>query len=256
MTTGFHFRNVSRTYPTGTVALQDFTLSVESGERVSLIGPSGCGKSTALRLLAGLDAPDSGVIEKQTDATLGYVFQDPVLLPWATVFDNIYMPLRLLGQSREHAAHAINALIEIVGLSEFAQAYPRELSGGMKMRVSIARALIKQPSLLLLDEPFAALDEITRFKLNDLLLELQKRDGFTLLFVTHSMFESVYLTDRIAVMSHRPGRVFAEIATPGGDLMGAAYRASKTYLASCTAVSNALASAMNEPDYSGNGTAA
>ncbi len=249
MTSAFSFSNVARIYPNGVKALENFSLNVSQGERVSLIGPSGCGKSTVLRLLAQLDETPAGTIDRKGIETCGYVFQDATLMPWATVFDNVYLPLKLNGVSRENARQRVDALLASMGLSEFGSAWPRELSGGMKMRVSIARALIGKPDLLLLDEPFAALDEITRFRLNDLMLKLQELDGFTLLFVTHSVFESVYLSDRIAVMTNRPGKVFQEIETPNESLSGDAYRASEQYSKSCAAVSAALRDAMkhNQP---------
>ena len=208
--------NVGKTFANGVVALDRLSLDVWPGEFVSLLGPSGCGKSTALRIIAGLSEPSSGTVDwLQPEAAgprrLGFVFQEPTLMPWATVAANVGLPLKLKGE-RETAAARVAAALARVGLEAFADSYPRELSGGMKMRVSIARALVTEPRLLLMDEPFAALDEITRFRLNDDLLVLWRALGKTVVFVTHSVFESVYLSQRIVVMTPRPGRVFTELA--------------------------------------------
>jgi NitT/TauT family transport system ATP-binding protein len=210
---------VGKTFPNGTTALAGLDLDVRQGEFVSLLGPSGCGKSTALRIIAGLSEPSSGTVEwRQQDAhpgsesRIGFVFQEPTLMPWATVADNVYLPLKLAGIGRRAAAPRVEEALAMVKLGPFARAYPRELSGGMKMRVSIARALVVKPQLLLMDEPFAALDEITRFRLNNDLLRLWQAQRWTVIFVTHSVFESVYLSNRIVVMSTRPGRIIGEIA--------------------------------------------
>src|SRR5271170_7866851 len=205
---------VNKTYQNGTVALDDVNLNVRSGEFVSLLGPSGCGKSTLLRMIAGLGAPSSGTIDwpqarydvsGEPERSLGFVFQEPTLMPWATVFENVYLPLKLAGINRRDAEPRIAEVISMVGLQKFAKHYPRELSGGMKMRVSIARAIAVKPRVLLMDEPFAALDEITRFRLNNDLLRLWQDQRWTVIFVTHSVFESVYLSNRIVVLSARPG---------------------------------------------------
>ncbi len=209
---------VGMTFETGVTALAGLDLTVKEGEFLSLLGPSGCGKSTALRLIAGLAQPTAGAVRWRDGKRpeTGFVFQEPTLMPWASVEDNVWLPLRLRGVSRRDAAGEIAASLELVGLTRFAHAYPRELSGGMKMRVSIARALATRPSLLLLDEPFAALDEITRFRLNDDLLRLQGELKATVIFVTHSVFESAYLSARIAVFGGHPGRVteVLEVAQP------------------------------------------
>ena len=207
---------VRKQFGAGTVAVSDMTVTIDEGDFVSLLGPSGCGKSTALRMIAGLLPVTAGTITiepggAQAEHDLGFVFQEPTLMPWATAADNVWLPLRLRGISRRAAAPRIEEGLAQVGLSGFGAAYPRELSGGMKMRVSIARALSLRPRLLLMDEPFAALDEITRFKLNDDLLRLQREFGCTVVFVTHSVYESVYLSSRILVMAARPGRIVAEI---------------------------------------------
>ena len=239
----FSFGNVSKTYGNGTKALDQFSFEASKGERVSLLGPSGCGKSTVLRLLAGLDQADNPnrVSVSQLDAaTIGYVFQDATLLPWKNVWDNVYLPLRLARISRTEAKTEIDKLIERVGLSEFAHAKPAELSGGMKMRVSIARALITKPDLLLLDEPFAALDEMTRFDLNDLILDLHANNDFTLVLVTHSVFEAVYLSERVAIMSNRPGRILHEEKLTRTNKAAGDYRISKQYQTACARVSSLL----------------
>src|SRR5215211_6109650 len=203
-------RGVGKTFANGTTALAGLDLDIRPGEFVSLLGPSGCGKSTALRILAGLADPSAGRVEWPGSSgvdhrgEIGFVFQEPTLMPWANAGDNVWLPLRLRGVSRREAAPRIDEALALVGLSAFRAAYPRELSGGMKMRVSIARALSLKPKLLLMDEPFAALDEITRFKLNDDLLALQNDLRCTIVFVTHSVYESAYLSSRIAIMSPRP----------------------------------------------------
>jgi NitT/TauT family transport system ATP-binding protein len=211
---------VSKRFANGTLALQDMSLAIGAHDFVSFLGPSGCGKSTALRLIAGLSSPTAGALTwhqqrsaqaPKTDRDLGFVFQEPTLMPWSTVFDNVWLPLRLAGISRDAADATVREALAMVGLSKFATVYPRELSGGMKMRVSIARALVTHPRLLLMDEPFAALDEMTRSKLNNDLLAIWREHRFTVVFVTHSVYESVYLSDRIVVMAPRPGRVIAEL---------------------------------------------
>jgi NitT/TauT family transport system ATP-binding protein len=207
------FRDVAKRFGNGVEALRDVSFSVAAGEFVSLLGPSGCGKSTALRIAAGLLAPDAGTVTQQTP-DIGFVFQEPTLMPWADALANARLPLDLKG-ARDADAKARKAL-ERVGLKGFEKAYPRELSGGMKMRVSLARALAAQPKLLLLDEPFAALDEITRNQLGDDLLRLWREDGLTVLFVTHSVSESAFLSQRVLVMTPRPGTITADIALPGG----------------------------------------
>jgi NitT/TauT family transport system ATP-binding protein len=242
--------HVDKIFANGTRALQAVDLSIAAGEFVSLLGPSGCGKSTALRLIAGLTEPSRGTIAwqdaKAKQGGIGFVFQEPTLLPWATVFDNIHLPLRLAGESKGAAKPRIEEAIELVGLGGFAAAYPRELSGGMRMRVSIARALVTRPRLLLLDEPFAALDEITRFKLNDDLLALHARQGWTVVFVTHSTFESVFLSSRVVVMTPRPGRIAAELPIDLPYPRRAALRTELAYVEQCRLLSDLLARAMAE----------
>lgn len=248
-------RAINKVFSNGTVALKDMSLDVRPGEFISLLGPSGCGKSTVLRLIAGLGEATSGAIDWPSDRQdrqgsadheIGFVFQEPTLMPWASVFNNVWLPLRLKGRSRATSREDVMNALEMVGLENFANAYPRELSGGMKMRVSIARALVTRPKLLLMDEPFAALDEITRFKLNNDLLHLWESFGWTVIFVTHSVFESVYLSDRIVVMAARPGRVVADMAIDAPYPREDDFRTSTVYNDYCRDVSNALHAAMDE----------
>lgn len=208
---------VAKRFNNGTEALKDLSFTVGQGEFVSLLGPSGCGKSTALRLIAGLASPDDGSLQwKDARPDLGFVFQEPTLMPWADALTNVRLPLDLQKIARGEAeARAADALARM-GLAGFARALPRELSGGMRMRVSIARALAARPRLLLMDEPFAALDEPSRQSLNDDLKRLAREDAITVIFVTHSVTEASYLSDRVLVMTPRPGRIKAAIALPPG----------------------------------------
>jgi len=243
-------RGVGKTFPNGTDALAGLDLDVRQGEFVSLLGPSGCGKSTALRIIAGLSEPTAGRVEwpampaTQSDSPIGFVFQEPTLMPWATVLNNVRLPLKLKCAPAANAAERAMAALDRVGLRSFGDAYPRELSGGMRMRVSIARALVTEPQLLLMDEPFAALDEITRFKLNNDLLQLWQALRTTVVFVTHSVFESVYLSNRVVVMAARPGRVFAELAIDAPYPRDQNFRTSTEYAGLCRRASDALAAAM------------
>ena len=208
---------VAKQFSNGTQALRDLSFEVPQGEFVSLLGPSGCGKSTALRLTAGLLTPDAGTVDfPQRRPETGFVLQEPTLMPWADAMTNVRLPLDLKSVQRDEADARAAAVLARMGLGGFERALPRELSGGMKMRVSLARALVAQPQLLLLDEPFAALDEITRAQLGDDLLRLWREDGLTVLFVTHSVSESAYLSQRVLVLSPRPGRIAADIALPPG----------------------------------------
>jgi NitT/TauT family transport system ATP-binding protein len=237
---------VSKRYPDGTLALRGVDLSVGEGEFLSLLGPSGCGKSTLLRMIAGLIAPSEGRIAVDTahGGEIGFVFQEPTLMPWASALRNVMLPLRLSHvPKREAEARAAEALAR-VGLSGFEHAWPRALSGGMRMRVSIARALVTRPRLLLMDEPFAALDEITRHRLNNDLLALWQATRFTVIFVTHSIFESVYLSQRVAVMAARPGRIHEELPIPAPYPRGEEFRTSAEYAALCRQASHALSRAM------------
>jgi NitT/TauT family transport system ATP-binding protein len=247
-------RGVGKSFTNGVVAVDRLNLDVRPGEFLSLLGPSGCGKSTALRLIAGLSEPTRGTIEwaAATEGTretgrIGFVFQEPTLMPWATVAANVRLPLRIKGLA-EGAPPRVAAALDRVGLADRQDAYPRELSGGMKMRASIARALVTEPKLLLMDEPFAALDEITRFKLNDDLLSLWQSLGKTVVFVTHSVFESVYLSQRIVVMTPRPGRVFTELSIDAPYPRDQRFRTSAEYAGFCRQASEALAGAMQAGD--------
>jgi NitT/TauT family transport system ATP-binding protein len=238
-------RSVGKTFERGTVALDGFNLDVRDGEFVSLLGASGCGKSTALRIIAGLSAASAGTVEWPNGAgQLGFVFQEPTLMPWADVAANVRLPLRLAASDEGQSHAAVMQALERVGLMDFAQAFPRELSGGMKMRTSIARALVTEPQLLLMDEPFAALDEITRFKLNNDLLAVWQELRRTVIFVTHSVFESVYLSQRIVVLTPRPGRVFAEVAIDAPYPRDERFRTSAEYAGFCRQVAEALGKAM------------
>ena len=251
-------RGVSKAFPNGTLALSNLEFDVRAGEFLSLLGPSGCGKSTALRIIAGLSPPSQGSVEwpaqgMAADQTsrIGFVFQEPTLMPWASVFDNAALPLVLKGVPAETIAKRVTGTLDRVGLVKFAQVFPRELSGGMRMRVSIARALVTEPQLLLMDEPFAALDEITRFKLNNDLLQIWQATGTTVVFVTHSVFESVYLSSRILVMTVRPGRVSAELAIEAPYPRDQNFRTSAEYAAYCRRASTALAQAMADDKAAG-----
>ncbi|MEI8701481.1 MAG: ABC transporter ATP-binding protein [Mesorhizobium sp.] len=243
-------RGVDKVFSNGVTALSDVDLTIREGDFLSLLGPSGCGKSTALRLIAGLSTPTSGVLDWRGSSSvdrsnIGFVFQEPTLLPWADVFDNVWLPLRLKGVSRAKAAPVVMEMLARVHLTGFENAVPRELSGGMKMRVSIARAMVTKPRVLLMDEPFAALDEITRFKLNNDLLELWQDERFTVVFVTHSVFESVFLSNRVVVMAARPGRVFKELAIDAPYPRNEAFRTSPDYAALCRQASDVLIGAIN-----------
>jgi NitT/TauT family transport system ATP-binding protein len=244
-------RGVGKEFANGVQALAGLDLDVRAGEFVALLGPSGCGKSTALRIIAGLTSPSEGVVEwphaaapAKSESRIGFVFQEPTLMPWASVFDNVALPLRLKRTRAAKTAERVEVALARVGLGAFRQAYPRELSGGMRMRVSIARALVTEPQVLLMDEPFAALDEITRFKLNDDLLQMWETLRTTIVFVTHSVFESVYLAGRVIVMAARPGRVSSELAVDAPYPRGRSFRTSAEYAAFCRRASEALAVAM------------
>jgi NitT/TauT family transport system ATP-binding protein len=238
-------RGVDKVFGNSVTAVENLDLDVREGEFLSLLGPSGCGKSTVLRMLAGLSKPTRGSIDwRGGRPELGFVFQDPTLMPWATVFSNVWLPLRFRGVSRADAQARVDEALELVGLAGFANAYPRELSGGMKMRVSIARALVTRPALLLMDEPFAALDEITRTKLNDDLVALKCALGATVVFVTHSVYESVALSTRIVVMAARPGRVVADIPVNSALPRADEFRLCPFYADRCRETSQALHGAM------------
>ena len=232
---------LGKRFANGTQALSEVNFTVAAGQFISLLGPSGCGKSTLLRLIAGLLTPDSGaVIWKEARPELGFVFQEPTLMPWADALTNARLPLDLKHVAHQDGDRRAEAALQRLGLAGFKHAMPRELSGGMKMRVSIARALAAAPQVLLMDEPFAALDEPTRQALNDDLLMLAKEDGITVIFVTHSVMESSYLSDRVLVMSPRPGHITADIALDQPAARGAAYRLSPAFADSQRRVAQAL----------------
>src|ERR1700692_2666401 len=239
-------RAVTKVYDSGVAALGPLDLDVARGEFVSLLGPSGCGKSTALRLIAGVAAPSGGGVALRSGGArvahaIGFVFQEPTLMPWTSVRENVRLPLKLAHAPAAEADARVGEALAQVGLAEFADAHPRELSGGMKMRVSLARALVTDPDVLLMDEPFAALDEITRFRLNNDLLSLWRNLRKTVIFVTHSVFESVYLSQRVIVMTSRPGRVGAEFRIDAAEPRGEDFRTSADYAGYCRKVSSALA---------------
>ena len=248
-------RGIGKRFASGLEVLDGIDLAVTRGEFVSLLGPSGCGKTTLLRIVAGLAAPSRGMCRLALagmrgaavpPGRIGFVFQDPTLMPWSTVIDNVLLPFRLTGRAGAGARERAMAEIRAVGLAGFERAYPRQLSGGMRMRVSIARALATDPDLLLLDEPFAALDEITRMALNDDLMRLWESRRPTVLFVTHSVFESVYLSTRIAVMAPRPGRIVADLPMDLPQPRERGLRTTSGYAEICAAVSDHLARAMAE----------
>ena len=270
---------VSKRFDNGLQALQQVSLTVAAGEFVALLGPSGCGKSTVLRLVAGLDGASSGQVQAPAlqaggaaggADTTAFVFQEPTLMPWATLFDNVWLPLRLQGRSRKASAPAVRAVLARVGLGEFERAHPAQLSGGMKMRASIARALVIRPRVLLMDEPFAALDDITRQALNADLLQWwrppstgparqqgqddqaagddraagavgdARDDRMATLFVTHSVAEAVFLSQRVLVMAARPGRVVAELLIDAPYPRETGFRHTPAFMAACRQLNDAL----------------
>ncbi len=241
------FDRVSKTFANGRRALADVSLTVAPGEFVSLIGPSGCGKSTLLRIAAGLETADTGrVLRPERD--IGFVFQDPTLMPWATVADNVALPLRFARTPERDIAPRVAEALARVGLAEVASAVPRELSGGMRMRTSIARALVTRPRVLLLDEPFAALDEIGRFALDLDLSRLAAREGWTVIFVTHSVYEAVFLASRVVVMAANPGRIVADEAIAFDRPRDEPLRDRADYTAACAAISARLRAAAGPPE--------
>lgn len=250
-----HIDHVTKRFENGVVAVSDITLDIKSGEFLSLLGPSGCGKSTLLGLVGGLASPSEGRIEwpqarhdaaGKPERSIGVVFQEPTLLPWRTVFDNVYLPLKLAGIGRAAARERVMESLVQVGLSAFAEYYPRQLSGGMRMRTSIARALMRKPKILLMDEPFAALDEITRTNLSLELLDLFAKQKLTVIFVTHSVYESVFLSNRIVVMSARPGRILADISIDQPYPRTDEYRTSVAYNEYCRRISGTLKAALTD----------
>lgn len=247
MTELLSIQNLSKTFDNEVVALQDVDLSIIENEITTLLGASGCGKSTLLQIVAGLMSPSMGQLdwkEPPRRGDIGFVFQDATLLPWATVSANVGLPLSLLGVDETDASRRIGEVLELVGLQEFSGAYPRELSGGMKMRVSLARALVSRPKILLMDEPFAALDEITRSKLNRELLEICAIRPVTVLFVTHSVLESVFLSERVIVMKPRPGRVHELVTLYHTEERNYQYRLSSAFTKRARQISESLLESM------------
>ncbi|WP_430540975.1 ABC transporter ATP-binding protein [Roseofilum capinflatum] len=224
-------------------AIADLTLNLYSSEILSLVGPSGCGKSTLLRLMSGLTSLSSGTLNWDNSGQkpqLAFVFQDAALMPWAKVWQNVYLPLKLAGVSPKSAQAQIQEALKLVQLEQVSQSYPRQLSGGMKMRVSIARALVNNPQVLLMDEPFAALDDITRTQLNDELLNLWGQKQWTIVFVTHNIYEAVYLSHRVVVMGTAPGRIVAEIPIDEPYPRDRSFRGAIAYTEYCQQVATAL----------------
>ncbi|MDX2273491.1 MAG: ABC transporter ATP-binding protein [Cyanobacteriota bacterium] len=247
--------HVSKVYSNGTLALQDMNMVIQGSQFVSLVGPSGCGKSTVLRIIAGLGNMTSGNISwGEGSATtnpgkLAFVFQEPALMPWATVMENVRLPLKLAGIPKQTSQGDVLEALDLVGLRGFERCFPRELSGGMKMRVSIARALVTKPDVLLMDEPFGALDEITRSKLNSDLLDLWQQKQWTVIFVTHNIYEAVYLSNRVVVMAARPGRVVADLGIDASYPRTEDFRTTTLYNQYCREVSAQLSAAMSGTDH-------
>jgi NitT/TauT family transport system ATP-binding protein len=247
-TIAIEVRAAAKVFANGVRALDPIDLVVREGEFVTLIGPSGCGKSTLLRLIAGLVQPSAGRIGLSPEgqwAGLAFVFQNPTLMPWTSVERNVRLPLDLSGTARDQAEERVRHALELVGLNEFARFHPRELSGGMQMRASIARAMVTGPRRLLMDEPFGALDEITRNRLDRDLSELCAREKLTVLFVTHSIYEAVFLSSRVLVMSARPGRILTEVAIDEPQPRREAFRATEKFARLSAGLSGMLGTAMH-----------
>lgn len=237
---------VEKIYPNGTHALQRLNLNIARNEIVSLLGPSGCGKSTLLKMFADLEQPTAGQIrwngkrDMQSQCRMAMVFQEATLMPWANVLENVRLPLDLRGIAKKHSQQKVEQALQAVGLSGFNQAYPRELSGGMQMRVSLARALVTEPDLLLMDEPFGALDEFTRHKLDSDIRKLWAERDLTVVFVTHSIYEAVYLSSRVIVMEARPSRVVADVKIQAPALRSDEFRTSAAFIEQCANLSALL----------------
>lgn len=241
--TTISFNHVNKIFANGTIALQDMNLTINDGQFVTIVGPSGCGKSTVLRLIAELSQVSSGKIESNINKDkneLAFVFQEPALMPWYHVIDNVHLPLKLTRKSLRESRTIVQEAINLVGLDGFERSYPRQLSGGMKMRVSIARALVTQPRIVLMDEPFGALDEMTRSKLNTDLLKIWQQRNSTIVFVTHNIYEAVYLSQRVIVMAARPGRVVADVKIDATYPRSEDFRMSQLCNEYCREISNYL----------------
>jgi NitT/TauT family transport system ATP-binding protein len=248
-TTAISLEKVDKVFPSGVRALKRVDLHVRTGELVTLLGPSGCGKSTLLRILAGLISPTSGRVQRHgpQDRPVAFVFQQPTLMPWASVTTNVRLPLDLAGADRARADGRVRDALMLVGLQGFEHTHPRELSGGMQMRTSIARALVTDPGLLLMDEPFGALDEITRARLDGDIRDLWARQHLTVVFVTHSIYEAVFLSTRVLVLSARPGRVTGEVQIDEPHPRTEAFRLTERYAQWCRRLSELLAAGSAEP---------
>lgn len=248
-------RGVEKTYPNGTHALQRLDLDIARGEIVSLLGPSGCGKSTLLKMFANLEQPSAGQVrwngktDLHAECKMAMVFQEATLMPWANIADNVRLPLDLKGTTKSLAHPKVLDALHAVGLEKFAKAYPRELSGGMQMRASLARALVTEPDLLLMDEPFGALDEFTRHKLDSDIRKLWSERDLTVVFVTHSIYEAVYLSSRVVVMGARPGRVIADVEIDGPAERDESFRTSEGFIRQCSQLSQLLVQANGETQY-------
>jgi NitT/TauT family transport system ATP-binding protein len=245
-------RAAQKTYANGTQALLPLDLAVQAGEFVTLLGPSGCGKSTLLKMVAGLMPPSAGQVllwgqAEDSAKPLGFVFQEATLMPWASVLANVRLPLDLAGLPRAQANARVREALQLVGLQPFEQSLPRELSGGMQMRVSIARGLVTQPQLLLMDEPFGALDEITRNRLDSDLLTLWQAQKLTVMFVTHSIYEAVFLSTRVLVMAARPGRIVDEVVIDQPFPRAPSFRVSTTFSAYAQRLQDSLQRASEAP---------
>lgn len=246
-----HLQHALKRFDNDVVAFRDLTLDISKGSFTSILGPSGCGKSTLLRVIARLISLSSGDISwnlkgnRPPSEEIGFVFQEPTLMPWANVRRNVALPLEMNGISPTEVATRVDAILDLVALTGFENAFPRELSGGMKMRASIARALVTAPDLLLMDEPFAALDEITREKLNDDLLNIWQTQKCSVIFVTHSVYESVYLSERIIVLSERPAHIMSDINIEAPFPRSREYRLSSQYTDYCRQVSTSLLSGID-----------
>ncbi len=242
-------RGADKAYASGVRALEPIDLTVREGEIVTLIGPSGCGKTTLLKLIAGLVQPDRGRVRvwpESADAgarRLAFVFQHPTLMPWSRIEANVRLPLVLAHEEHARARKKVGHALDLVGLSDFSDAYPRELSGGMQMRASIARALVTSPQLLLMDEPFGALDEITRNRLDRDVAALAAHERLTVVFVTHSIYEAAFLSSRVLVMTARPGRIFEEVTIDAPHPRADSFRTSDKFTLACARLSQSLASA-------------